>query len=137
MWQYCSEIGGKTAIYMWQQYDTASCIRGVTSVVCLARCQGFYCLRKLPMLYTKAIKKRYQIMKMVICTKGFGELTCVIFFSFSLISIKRCCWLFALVVTLAMPATQGNTSCLENIVIFREGKQTETEFSNRVMPSSI
>ena len=46
-------------IYMWQQYDTASCIRGVTSVVRLCPMSRFLLSqkKKLPMLYAKAIKK--------------------------------------------------------------------------------
>ena len=78
-----SKLGGKQRyIYVWQQYDTASCIRGVTSVVCLCPMSRFLLSQKQKTsnALREGNQKRYQIMKMLICTKGFGELTCVMYF---------------------------------------------------------
>ena len=141
VWQYCFEIGWKTAIYICGNNMILRLASEASHLwFAFARCQGSFCLRKKTSnALRKGNQKRYQIMKMLICTKGFGELTCVMYFVPSASSQYNDVLLVICACSdtdNASQATQGNTSCLENIVIFREGKQTETEFSNRV-PSSI
>lgn len=79
-------------IYMWQQYDTASCIRGVTSVVCLCPMSRFLLSQK------KNFQCSTQRQSKKISNNEDADLykrlrrtdVCYVFCSFSLISIKRC-----------------------------------------------